>query len=88
MLRAAERGKLPLKLGDLGAQDELAMLQHGGDRLLDAVAEMGLLGREVDKGRDGLRAVFTHAISHQSAFLARENGSIGQWANGAKPGSA
>ena len=80
MLRAAERSKLPFELGDLGSQDELAMLQHGGDRRLDAIAEMGLLCGKVDKGRDGLRAVFTHAISHQSAFLARENGSIGQWA--------
>ena len=75
MLGAAERSKLPLELGDLGSQDELAMLQHGGDRRLDAVAEMGLLCREVDKGRDGLRAVFTHAISHQSAFAHSSKGS-------------
>ena len=83
MLRAAERSKLPFELGDLGSEDELAMLQHGGDRFLDAIAEMGLLCREVDKGRDGLRAVFTHAISHQSASAHSSKGS-GQCGIGAK----
>ena len=66
--RAAEGRKLPLELGDLGPQNELAVVQHGGDRPLDAVAKPFALRGEVDKGRNGLRAVFAHAISTEAPW--------------------
>jgi hypothetical protein len=42
------------------------MLQHGSDRILDAVAEMLTLRCQVDEGRNRPRAVFIHALSPNS----------------------
>src|SRR3990170_3888343 len=68
MPRAAERSKLPLELGDLRPQDELAVLQHRGDRPLDAVAKLFALRSEVNEGRNGLPTLFAHAISTEALY--------------------
>src|SRR5262245_5691320 len=62
MARAAEGGKLPLELGDLGPENVLTVLEHRRDHPLDAVAQPLALRGEVDEGGNGLRAVLTHAI--------------------------
>jgi hypothetical protein len=61
--RAAEGRKLALERDNLRPKNVLPMLQHGGHRLCEAVAHPLPLRREVDEGGNGLRAVFTHAIS-------------------------
>jgi hypothetical protein len=42
------------------------MFQHGGDRILDAIAEMLTLRCQVDEGRNRPYAVFIHALLSNS----------------------
>jgi hypothetical protein len=49
MLRAAELGKLRFELADFRAQDELAVVEHTGHRLVDTFAQAGALRMKVDE---------------------------------------
>jgi hypothetical protein len=46
----------------------LTVLQHRGDRPLDAVAKLFALRSEVNEGRNGLRTLFAHAISTEALY--------------------
>ena len=57
-----------LELADLGPQHELAVVQHFGDRPLDAIAKPFALRGEIDKGGNGLLTLSAHAISTEAPW--------------------
>ena len=47
--------ELLLQLGDLGAHDELAVIEHALDALVDRLAKGSVLGLEVDEGNHSFK---------------------------------
>ncbi len=73
MLGAAERGERRLELGHFRTIDELAMVEHAGDRLIDGFAEPAALRGNVDEGNGiGTQMLVHGALQGLRAGHARD----------------